>query len=441
MASDYLSKYQGITQDNSWFENQTPSMDDPFSDSYDPAGSWDQDYPEISDTEAFSDEAHPGNGDGDIFGDSQIDDAFGGPPLDDPENETWNGNGLEEIENPGSNNQVLDDRQQRLLARIERLNKEVSSEYQDTRNQYDALLNGEGDLTERETQMKEVEKALAGLERDFKKLDEKSGELEKDGIDVEGALSGNSDDLLTDGGALPNETELDTELVNQQDLEDLKNEIHDTQDELTAERGKVDAAQAAKEEQDKIEAQQLTQKIQDARGYLTGDKDRYYWTGNASNGGKHIYDYYETDQKYARDTMDQLAKASSSGNWDGFTHYLETIPTENVDNVGALLYAIFSNHYPDILEKLPSQVLTALAEQTARGSVGSKQDTYYIDASGGNYDSPGDNKRRRGNRNTGIGPGTAAEGFQASAEIRAQQETEAGSGEFPPETPPMDPEE
>ncbi|MDX1411532.1 MAG: hypothetical protein R3351_05205 [Nitrospirales bacterium] len=293
--------------------------------------------------------------------------------------------------------------------------------------------------------MEEILDDLEDIEKDLKKYEKKADDLVEDGVDVEALLyGGEEDDLLNQMEDLASEEgdALQFEFSDE-DFDMFKNDVKETAEGIDAQIENKKAAEEAQAAEEKKKNQELAETIRDAKLWTTWDegtaggdydstpdKERVYWSGNASKNDDSIWDYYKSDQEWTHKTFDAMAQAAQSGNWDQFIGFLSSIPESKVDNVGTIMYVVFNNHYEGFLGKLPAKVLKALIENTARGSIGSKQDVYYLVRDEGKKDGiKGNGEIRYGNHHIGFGVDTAVLGYGEIYRVNEEKERNEAADE------------
>ncbi len=280
--------------------------------------------------------------------------------------------GMEEFYTPSGENpsQPLSAKQQRALERIQKLEEELSRDFQNAQKDYNSLMEGELSPEEKQKQANEIESVLENIESDLEFLESKKAKLAEDGVSTEapGSLEGFDLDLG------------DSSSLNSEAIENLKSDLANAQDE-------IDGEVAAVEAQEKAEAQALVQQREgkelknatlDFLQYFNGGKERWYFTAKVW-GKKHIKDYHEEVTAWTRSISKDIASAFESGDWSTVKTNVETIPSKDVDNVLGLIYVVMEKHHPELLKKMPSDVLEGFHDNILRGNSPEDSRIYYLD--------------------------------------------------------------
>lgn len=306
-------------------------------------------------------------------------------------------------------NTSLNAKQKRILSELEKSSAEFNENYETLQEQLSELQSGEQDLEQKKLNLENIEALLQNLEAEFRGYHDKELLLVKTGLA---------------------EQDLDAYLGNTLDpsLEDEMKEIENTlsQEQAAIHASETENIEAERKSQEGIK---LKDRTLDTLQYLNGDKDRWYYSGKVLGAKhKHIYRYHENIQSYAQGLIGDIAQAFSSGEWKGVEAVVCSLGPQDVDNTLTLVYSVLQ-HAPQVLEAIPSQVLTLMSDSILKGNnPGSKNVIWYIQKGEGKYNQPKNDRRRQGNHSAQITGNEASRQLSMLAKINERLEKASKPG-------------
>ncbi len=354
--------------------------------------------------------------------------------------------GMENFVTPAeaSSAQALSPKQQRALERIQKLEEELSQDFQNAQKDYNSLMEGELSPEEKQKQAREIENILENMESDLEFLESKKAKLAAEGVSTEefGSLDGFDLDLEAS-------TSISTESI-----ENFKSDLSGTREQIDAEVAEVEAQERAEAQAlvQQKEGKELKNSTLDFLQYFNGGKDRWYFTAKVW-GKKHIKDYHEKVTAWTRSLSGDMADAFESGDWSTVKTNVEAISSNEVDNVLGLIYVVMEKHHPELLKKIPSDVLESFHDNILRGNSTGDEGVYYLNQQSESKDQnkiigatfmalagslstgigmastgdrPRDNRLRTNLKHVGTSYAEAAEGFLKQANINRKIEVAQG---------------
>ncbi len=312
------------------------------------------------------------------------------------------------------------EKQQGLIAWMSEHNPEILEKADKLQNRLAALQYGEYDanLEDKQDRLDEISDLLQELQSELATHDRKEKTLKESGILEEDVMA---DAVITE--------DLEKEIKNIE--AGIQEEESKTKDALNAQETAETEAKAKEVKNNNLKDQFL-----DALGYLNGSKEDWLFSGKVAKSGrqKHIYKYHDHITTHVQILFADMGKAVVSGDWTSVKATFESLPPGDVDNTLTLSYAILEK-YPDLLNNMPSEVLTIMADRIQSGNDPNSDRTIWRIAQGeGKADDPKNHRHREGLHNVGLSGHEAAAKLRAQAEIN--QANEPAEGVDAPESSP-----
>jgi len=322
----------------------------------------------------------------------------------------WNSELFEVEEYEGetqSEDEGLNPEQQRLISALEKIDGQIQKKMESAQDALSGLEMGTGASQQRKHEYQDYQDILDELDRDLELYDAKVKLLEKTGLDPESCIDSSVSQ------------EFSAEVKQMEATADQFGKYLVDQSEYEA--GLQDAAadhEAAKNE------------LLDALQYLSGGKDKLFFTAKVGRDGKHIFKYHDDVSERGREIISDLADGFKTQDWSSVTARIESLSGDSIDNTLALVGHVLMEYCPDILAKVPSAVLKTMHEGILRGNSPKDDNIYYIHQDG-KYDTPHNHRRRKDMGHVGSSYLSIAEALLGHAHSNELREKPAGDDSAP----------